>query len=421
MSAFDKIIGYETIKTELYQICDIVKNRDVYHRIGAKLPRGVLLYGNPGLGKSLMAKCMIEERGLTTYTIRKTMGGPDFLRIITETFETAKEHAPSIVFLDDMDKFANEDDWHVDAEEYVAVQACIDDVKDYEVFVFATSNDIDKLPESLVRTGRFDRKIHVLRPTAEDARAIIAHYLSDKKLAADVNLDDVGKMMSYGSCAELETILNEAAINAAYNRNDEIGMSDMVNAVLRLKYHTPDKLSTTPLDEKRRIALHEAGHAVISEVLSPGSVGLVSVRSKGRDAIGGFTHSCKVLNRRQDVIVSLGGKASVEMYYTETCAGGCAYDIKSAVDLLRDGMEDSATNGFALVHITYNESEALISRREIVIQAELERYMLKARDILLKNRSFLEHMTEELTEKETLLYSDIQRIRDAEQIVAVAV
>lgn len=120
MSSFDKIIGYETIKNELMQICDMINNKSVYEKLGAELPMGVLLYGDPGLGKTLMAKCFIEECKLEAFTIRKNKS-ENFVEHISEVFKHAKEKAPAIIFLDDMDKFANEDNNHRDAEEYVAV------------------------------------------------------------------------------------------------------------------------------------------------------------------------------------------------------------------------------------------------------------------------------------------------------------
>ena len=129
MSAFDKVIGYENIKAELIRYCDVLKNREKYNRLGVQLPRGILLDGDPGLGKTLMAKCFIEECGLKYYLIRKDKPDGAFVDEIRSTFEKAKSDPIAIVFLDDMDKFANEDSNHRDAEEYVAVQAGIDEVK----------------------------------------------------------------------------------------------------------------------------------------------------------------------------------------------------------------------------------------------------------------------------------------------------
>ena len=426
MSEFDKVIGYETIKNELLQVCDMIHNREIYENLGAKLPRGILLYGAPGLGKTLMAKCFIDESGLSAYTVRRNKGTDDFVGEITETFKQAKENAPAIVFLDDMDKFANEDEKHRDAEEYVAVQSGIDEVRGSDVFVLATANDIRKLPYSLTRSGRFDRKVEVCCPTARDASEIIKHYLKSKKVSSDVNLEDITMMISYSSCAELETILNEAAISAAFARHDSISMDDLTKAVLRMQYEAPDSYAKTSEEDLRKIALHEAGHLVVCEVLCPGSVGLASLRASGRDATGGFIRRCKELTRRPyHVLVSLAGKAAVELYYSDTCASGCQSDINRAFKEIRTAISESGTCGFGMIDVATHRfpdtSENMNSRNEAVVHAELERYMLKARDILLKNRMFLEKTTELLLKKETLLYSDIKELRESVSVVEVAV
>lgn len=426
MNEFDKVIGYETIKNELLQVCDMFHNRDIYEKLGAKHPRGILIYGDPGLGKTLMAKCFIAESGLKTFTVRRNKGTDDFVGEITDTFMKAKENAPAIVFLDDMDKFANEDEKHCDAEEYVAVQSGIDEVKDSDVFVLATANDIRKLPHSLTRSGRFDRKVEVKCPTAEDASEIIKHYLTSKKVSEDINLEDITMMISYSSCAELETILNEAAISAAFARHDAISMDDLIKAVLRMKYEAPDSYSKTAEADLRKVALHEAGHLVVCEVLCPGSVGLASLRTSGRDATGGFIRRCKELTRRPyHILVYLAGKAAVELYYSEACASGCQSDISRAYKEIRTAISESGTCGLGMIDVATQRfpdtSENMNSRNEAVVHAELERYILKARDILLKNREFLEKATDMLLAKETLLYSDVKALRESVSIVEVAV
>ena len=426
MKAFEKVIGYETIKTELEQVCDMIHNREVYVELGAKLPRGILLYGAPGIGKTLMAKCFIEECGLDTYTIRRNKGTVDFVGEITATFRKAKENAPAIIFLDDMDKFANEDEDRRDAEEYVAIQSGIDEVKGSEVFVLGTANNIRKLPDSLTRPGRFDRKIEVLKPSRKDACEIIKYYLKSKKISDDVNLEDISMMIQYSSCAELETILNEAAILAAYSRRTEITMQDMISAVLRMEYEAPDNFSKQSEDEKRKIALHEAGHMVVCEVLCPESVGVVSLRSSGRDSMGGFVRRCKELSRRPfDILVSLAGKAAVELYYADTRASGCQSDVKRASDQIRDAISENCVSGFEFMDVenrySTSMSENLNSRSEAVVHAELERYFFKAKDILLKNKDFLENTVDALLEKETLLYSDVKALRESVVITGVEV
>ena len=292
MSAFDKVIGYETIKSELMRVCDMVHNREIYKKLGAKLPNGILLYGKPGLGKTLMAKSLIEECGITSYTVRKTKRD-DFVEHITKTFDEAKNNSPSIIFLDDMDKFANEDDRHRDADEYVAIQAGIDDVKGSEVLVVATANNVRKLPDSLYRSGRFDIKIEVCTPNEDDCINIIKHYLSDKKVSSDVDAEDVAKMMGFGSCAELESILNEAAANAAYQRKELIDMKSIVDAILRTEYDAPDNFTKVSDEDIKKIAVHEAGHLVICEN-TPTRYSLFGVGKKnGQKQYGRF---CKAVS-----------------------------------------------------------------------------------------------------------------------------
>lgn len=373
-----------------------------------------------------MAKCFIEESGLPACVIRRTKGSDDFIGKITETFRRAKENAPAIVLLDDLDKFANEDDHHRDAAEYVAVQAGIDDVKGAEVFVLATVNDRRRLPDSLTRPGRFDRVFEVQYPTAEDAEKIIAHYLKDRKIGADLDMSDVVRMISHSSCAALESVLNDAAMSAAYARKACIEREDLVRAVLRREYDSPDDLTKMSSERIAKTALHEAGHLVANEVLCAGSVGLASIRSTGRSAAGGFVHRCKRLPRRAYcIVVALAGKAAVELYYSETVASGCQSDIKNAYTEIREAISESGTNGFGMIDVAMHRfpetSESMNARNEAVAQAELARYYLKAKDVLLQNRAFLEKAAAALAEKETLLYSDIQKLRAEVGVTAVAV
>ena len=202
-------------------------------------------------------------------------------------------------------------------------------------------------------------------------------------------------------------------------------MDDLVEATLRMQYDAPDYSIRKSDEEIRKIAIHEAGHLVMSEVLDPGGVGLVSVRSTGRDSSGGFVSRCnEITTRRHDILISLASKAAVELYYAETCASGCQSDINRAVKRIRDGLINNATLGLGLVDVetrfSPSTSENLNARAEAVTHAELERYMLKARDILMKNREFLEKARDALIEKETLLYSDIRRIRESVKITEAA-
>lgn len=403
MSSFDKVIGYRSIKRELLQICDMIRNRTIYEEMGARLPRGLLLYGDPGLGKSLLANCFMEECGLNTVAVRRDKGGDAFINSIAQAFAKAKKEAPAILFLDDMDKFANEDDSRCDAPEYVAVQAGIDDVKESDVFVIATVNEIRKLPDSLCRSGRFDRKIGVWAPTAADAEAIIAHYLSGKRVSDDINMKDLTKMMSYHSCAELETILNEAAIRAAFARKDSIGMEDMVGTVLKQQYGASEDVPLNSEGAVKKTALHEAGHLVACEILSPGSVGFASLLPSRENRCGGFVHNCNVLPNSCEAIVALAGKAAVEMQYPGQLAEGCGRDIKRAVNCIREAAANVGKMGFSLLDVESDRSvcmsESLNVRSEAVVQAELERCYNRAKSILSRNELFLEKSPKRLSRK----------------------
>ena len=397
MNAFDKVIGYKATKRELLQLCDMLRNREIYEEMGARLPHGLLLYGDPGLGKTLLARCFVEESGLHTITVRRDKGGDAFIDGITQAFASAKTKAPSIVLLDDMDKFANEDDTHCDAPEYAAVQAGIDDVKDTGVFVIATANDIRKLPSSLRRSGRFDRKIGLQAPTASDAEEIITHYLKTKRVSDSVNMEDLTRMIRYNSCAELETILNEAAVRAAFARKTGIDMEDMVSVVLKQQYDAQEDMPRVSDEVIEKVALHEAGHLVVCEALCPGSIGFASLLPSDENRCG--------------------GKAAVEMRYAGQVAEGCSDDIARAVNCIREAAAKEGALGFSLLNVesdsSSNMSESLNARSEAAVQAELERYYGRAKALLAQNEAFLRRITEALVTKKTLLYSEIQAIRSA--------
>ena len=189
--AFEEIIGYDRVKDELKRFCDVLENSKRYEELGVSLPSGILFFGEPGIGKSMMAKAFIEATGLKSFTIRKDRSDGDFTDKIRKTFEQARKEEKSIVLLDDMDKFANEDDEHPDAEEYIAVQACIDDSVGTGVFVIATINNRRRLPKSLLRTGRFDKIIEMKAPEYEDTLKLTRHFLKDRKHEEDVDEEDM--------------------------------------------------------------------------------------------------------------------------------------------------------------------------------------------------------------------------------------
>ena len=414
MSTFDKIIGYETIKEELMQICDMFQNREKYEDIGAKPINGILIYGNAGVGKTILAECFAEECGVNSYLVDKSYDFYKFAESFSDFFEEVRANAPAVVLLDDLDDFTE--------PIHNILQVEFDSIVDLDVVVIATAKDIDKIPDQLLRAGRFDRRIEMYLPTMQERSLIFEHYLKDKK-TENINFEDLTMMTADCSCADIKAMVNEASINAVFSGRQKVCLNDFVEVCLRRQYVSPDLYTVVSEEDLRKTALHEAGHLVISEIFCPDSVGLVSVRTDGKDSLNGFVWRCKDLPRRiHDVIISLGGKAAVELYYAETCASGCYSDLRKAIRQIRRGINDSGTCGIGMIDVSFAEmSESMNARNEAVIQSEMEKYMFKARDILLKNRNFLEKATELLLEKRTLLHSDIKELKESLTITDVAV
>ena len=434
MKAFDKIIGYASLKQELMQISDTLKNRQFYDKLGVSAPRGLLLYGEPGVGKSLMASAVIEESGRPVFRCRKDEPNGDFVKKIKATFEKAGENAPSIVFLDDMDKFANGDENHPDAEEYVTVQSCIDEIKGKEVFVLATANDIDCLPDSLCRPGRFDRTIEVEVPPREDAVEIIAHYLKSKRFVEGVDPTVIAKIMIGHSCADLETVINEAGLYAGYERAESITMEHFLKACLRTVFdkdglaNEQDDFSSH-LSDPHHIAshmiYHEAGHAVVFEVLCPGSVTLVFAGNL-RQEEGGFTRfylepgSSLLEGRKKRIIACLGGMAAMEQKFGIPDVG-CGEDLNFAFYKVRCLISNTCINGFSFYAQGQNDSERLKADVDQAVATQVEQYYRKAKEIISANWDFFEKLAAALAEKKLLSAVDIEKIREGCQVVPVAI
>lgn len=427
MKEFEKIIGYTDIKQELIQIADTFKNREVYQKLGIKSPCGLLLHGVPGVGKTLMATSLIEASGLNVVTCRKDKPNGDFVNAIREAFKEAESISPSIIFLDDMDKFTNGDYNHPDAEEYVTIQSCIDSVKGKNVFVLATANELICLPQSLLRAGRFDRIIPVSVPDPIDAEKIIAYYLSTKKYSPLLDAKAIARVMSGRSCAELETIINEAGIYAGFERSEAITTEHFLKASLKLIFNIPissiysgSDFSDDP-ETLEKIAYHEAGHAIIHEIFEPESITLITVYGRMHSDFGGFTsfmHNKNMGNLKRikiEILAALAGMATLEQKFGFTDIGASA-DLDRAFDNVRNLIINECTSGFHL-HGEYGDlSEALKNRQEQTIAAEVENYYKKTKAIIASNMEFLDAVASALIEKKLLSTNALQEIKAKHQI-----
>ena len=412
-NAFASIVGYADLKLELLRILDQLKNPEKYEKLGVERPRGVLLHGTPGVGKSTFARCFLDASGRKTFICRKDKSNGDFVNEIVRVFEEAQKHAPSVILLDDMDKFSNEDDHHRDAEEYVTVQACIDRVKDHQVFVFATANNIRKLPESLTRAGRFDSVLQVRCPEGADAQAVVAHYLARKSFVADLNVDKIARLLEGRSCAELESVINQAGVYAAFEGRQQVEMQDMIKSILRIVFGAPEK-SNADEQDLPLIACHEAGHALVAELLEPGSVDMVSVLCHDSQAAGitslhrdaRYFHSKKLMEIR--VMCLLGGKAATELCYG-TVDTGVISDLRRAFDIVHRFVDDYCSAGFDAFVYSAEVSPELLARRDARVASEMERYYAQVRQLLAENRHKLEALAKRIYEEKTLLGDQVQQ------------
>ncbi len=414
MSCFGLVCGYADIRAELMRIHNLLRNAEKFKKLGVERPRGVLLCGDSGLGKTLMAECFIGEWIFPVFVIRKEEPGCDVITEIRAAFAKAKGAGEqAIVFLDNLDEDA-------DAGVYAAVRACMDVYGEDDVFVLATAKDKDNIPDYLLRPGRFDKVIEVEPPTVEDATEILNFYLEMKELAADVDVEEIAGIMRGCSGADLETVVNEAAVYADSAARDTISQQDMIRACLSLLFASPEKAGAGKQRDLLEVAVHEAGHVVAAETLETGCVAITSVRNQTGGFAGITCVNCAENNGRQmellerHVIRSLAGKAASEIVLGMVDAG-CADDLAAAFRRVERMVDNLCAFGFDAYEGPHS-SEALRAKKEGIIAEKMAAYYQKAKDILVNNRAFLDKVTEELMQHRTLRKKDIKRIRGGQRL-----
>lgn len=425
-SYFENIVGYESVKSELYKIAHTLRDTDLYKSNGIKTPSGLLLSGVPGVGKTSMANYLIQASGRKAYVCRKDKDNGYFVRYIKSTFTKAMNcKQPTIVLLDDLDKFANDDYDHRDSEEYVVVQSCIDACRGKDVFVLATVNDEDKLPWSLRRAGRFDTKIFVDSPTAEDAEYIVKHYLSNKKVCDGLNYKVISRLLNGASCAQLETVVNEAGILSVYRGASSVDMDDITRACLRVIYDAPESSIVTEKDKRRYIAIHEAGHAVVSDYLINDSVNFISVRQYNSN-IGGFTdiydeeeknRMYTAKNEVLNICIDMGGISAVKLILGEVDCGGSS-DVSNAFKIannlvmgcLTEGIEYRDDICYSGYRLPMSEKAREKIRKKIISIVNKQRK--RAEKIIKNNIKLINALVDYLMEDDTMTRDVFLEIKD---------
>lgn len=411
---FKNIVGYDNTKKTLERLIDVLNNQEKYKKLGSTIPHGLFLYGPPGLGKTTFSNEILKNVNRKTYTIRKTKSDGSFIDYMTNTFNKAKENQPSIILLDDLDKFA-EDNNTKNAEEFVTVQSLIDNIKNEDIFVIATANNRHILPESLLRSGRFDIKIKIDYPTEKESFDILKHYLKNKKIDKDVNIKNISYILECKSCADFEKVCNQAGIYAGFKNKEKIGNNELLRAALELTYDT----NIEELDKEDKYALntayHEAGHAIVGEYLEPGSISFISIARTDSETKGltkyhindNYFDDITFMENR--IITLLAGKAATEIIYNK-CDTGTESDIRRAYDITARLIDDYCKLDFYSFYRGESTSEKVKENKLENINKSVEKYYIKAKEILIENKSKLDNLAIELKNKKILFQEEIQNI-----------
>ena len=446
---FKDVAGLEEEKGELEEIVDFLKNPGRYTRVGARIPKGVLLVGPPGTGKTLIAKAVAGEAGVPFFSI----SGSDFVEMfvgvgasrVRDLFTNAKKNAPCIVFIDEIDAVARKRGTGMggghDEREQTLNQLLVEmdgfGVNE-GIIVMAATNRVDILDPAILRPGRFDRKIGVARPDVKGREAILKVHAKNKPMGEDVDLHQIAQTTAGFTGADLENLLNEAAIIAAKENRAYMMQADIQKAFIKVGIGAEKKSRVISEKEKRITAYHEAGHAILFHVLPDvGPVYTVSIIPTGVGAAGYtmplperddmFNTKGKML---QTIIVDLGGRVAEELVFDDITTGA-SQDIKQATSLAKAmvtkyGMSDK----LGLISYGGDEEEVFIGRdlahdrgygEQIAGEIDKEVKNIidscyeKARKIISDNRGVLDACAELLLEKEKITREEFEALFPADK------
>ena len=349
---FDDVAGVDEEKEELQEIVEFLKNPKKFTDMGARIPKGVLLVGQPGTGKTLLAKAVAGEAGVPFYTI----SGSDFVEMfvgvgasrVRDLFEQAKKNAPCIIFIDEIDAVGRQRGAGLggghDEREQTLNQLLVemDGFSDNEgVIILAATNRPDVLDKALLRAGRFDRQIVVGSPDVKAREQILEVHARKKKLSEDVDLRVIAKNTSGFAGADLENVLNEAALLAARRNYKEIGMKEIEDAMVKVTMGPEKKTRVRSEKENRLVSYHEAGHAVVSHYLeTQDPVHQISIVPRGM--AGGYTMYRPTEDKNfmsktemEENIVSLLGGRVAEALILNDVSTGASNDIERATKIAR--------------------------------------------------------------------------------------
>ena len=442
----EEVAGLKEEKEELQEIVEFLKEPGKFTKVGARIPKGVLLEGAPGTGKTLLAKAIAGEANVPFFSI----SGSDFVEMfvgvgasrVRDMFAEAKRHAPCIIFIDEIDAVARRRGTGMggghDEREQTLNQLLVEmdgfGVNE-GIIVMAATNRVDILDPAILRQGRFDRKITVVSPDVRGREDILKVHAKNKPLGDDVNLQQIAQTTAGFTGADLENLLNEAAINAAMDKRAFVRQDDIKKAFIKVGIGAEKKSRIISEKEKKITAYHEAGHAILFHVLPDvGPVYTVSIIPTGLGAAGYtmplpekdemFLTKGKMI---EDIMVSLGGRIAEEIIFDDITTGASS-DIKKATNVARrmvtrygmsdnigvinyDDDDDEVFIGRDLAHAK-NHSELVSGEIDREVKTIIDDCYQKAKDIIMEHEDVLHKCAKLLLEKEKINRAEFESLFD---------
>lgn len=441
---FSDVAGLHEEKEELEQVVDFLREPMKYTNLGARIPKGLLMIGPPGTGKTLLAKAIAGEAGVPFFSI----SGSDFVEMfvgvgasrVRDLFSEAKRNAPCIVFIDEIDAVARRRGSGMggghDEREQTLNQMLVemDGFGENEgIIVIAATNRVDILDPAIMRPGRFDRKVYVGRPDVRGREEILKVHAKNKPLSDDVDLENIARTTAGFTGADLENLLNEAAIISAKEKRAYIIDKDIRNAFVKVGIGTEKKSKIISEKEKKITAYHEAGHAILFHVLpETGPVYSVSIIPTGNGAAGytmPLPEKDEMFNTKgkmfQDIIVTLGGRAAEEIIFDDITTGASS-DIKHATETARNmvtkygfstaigPIDYSSDNDEVFLGRDYghvkNYGEAVTASIDSEVKSIIEGCYKKAKQIIKQYETVLHACADLLIEKEKITREEFEAL-----------
>ena len=435
---FSDVAGNDAAKQDLAEIVDFLKEPKKYEKLGAKIPRGVLLAGDPGTGKTLMARAVAGEASVPFFSISGSEFAEMFVGVgasrVRDLFAKAKKNAPSIIFIDEIDAVAHKRDARGGAgrEDEQTLNQILVEMDGFDndsgVIVIAATNRVDMLDKALLRPGRFDRHVNVTLPERKDRLEILKVHFKNKPAEKDVDLDALAAKTAGSSGADLANIANEAAITAAREGHKEITNDDLTEAFERVAIG-PERKSKVMNDHERKVtAYHEAGHAIVGHVLPDSDpVHKVTIIPRGRT--GGVTwflppedRSYKSVYELKDILArAMGGRMAEKLIFGEDAiTTGASSDLRNVAELskemvVEEGMGSQTrhlvfpdqSTGYYTITTSKPYSEKTAEVIDLEVKKLSDEAAKRAEDVLRANKLVLDRLAEALLQHETLEEKDL--------------